>query len=116
MAGVLGGLACVFGMITAPAIVLILITKFYTAFQDNLWVYAAMRGIRSAVAPIIFAALHGMIKSAFKFPPCYFVALLSFGLFFYVNCIWLVVIGAILGITISEFYERKEAVKNSSLA
>ena len=115
MAGFFGGLACVFGMITAPAVVLILITTFYTAFQHNLWVYAAMKGIRSAVAPIIFAALSGMIKSAFKFPPCYFVTLLAFGLFFYVNCVWLVVIGAVLGIFISELHERKALNKEGAI-
>ena len=111
ISGVLGGFACVFGMITAPAAVLIMITAFYTAFQNNLWVDAAMKGIRAAVAPIILSALLGMIRSAFKVPPCYIVAVISFGLFFYVSCVWLVIVGAVCGILICDYYERKELNK-----
>ncbi|MBQ9419980.1 MAG: chromate transporter [Synergistaceae bacterium] len=110
-AGFLGGCACVFGMITTPMIVLLLITTFYTAFQNNIWVASAMRGVRTAVAPVILSALAGMIKSAFKVPPCYVVAAAMFALYFFarVSCVWLVVIGAMLGLAICEYYER---VKN----
>ena len=108
MAGYFGGAACVFGMITAPMIVLIAITSFYTAFKSNLWVASAMRGVRTAVAPIILSALLGMIKSAFKIPPCYVIAAAMFVLFFVygVSCVWLVIIGAVLGLIICEYYER----------
>ena len=111
MAGFFGGVACVFGMITAPMIVLIAITSFYTAFQSNMWVASAMRGVRTAVAPVILSALLGMVKSAFKVPPCYVIAGAMFVLYFFVHvsCVWLVVIGAVLGLIICEYYER---VKN----
>ena len=114
-AGFLGGLACVFGMITAPMIVLIMITSFYTAFQDNIWVASAMRGVRTAVAPVIISAMAGMVKSAFKIPPCYVIALLMFALYFFVriSCVWLVIIGAFIGLVICEYYER---VKNFDVA
>ena len=110
MAGFLGGVACMFGMITVPMIVLIIITSFYAAFQNNLWVASAMRGVRTAVAPVILSALMGMVKSAFKLPPCYAVAVMMFILYFFVhvNCVWLVIIGAILGLMICEYYERGE--------
>ena len=109
MAGFLGGLACMFGMITVPMIILILITSFYTAFQNKLWVASAMRGIRTAVAPVILSALMGMVKSAFKFPPCYVIALAMFGLYFFLRMspVWLVVIGAVLGLIMCEWYERR---------
>ena len=108
IAGFWGGVACMFGMITTPMIILIVITSFYTAFQNNLWVASAMKGVRTAVAPIILSALMAMVKSAFKFPPCYVVALLMFILYFMfrVNCVWLVLIGAVLGLIICEYYER----------
>ena len=108
MAGFWGGIACVFGMITIPMIVLIMITSFYTAFQSNIWVASAMKGVRTAVAPVILSALMGMIKSAFKVPPCYVVAGAMFVLYFFfkVSCVWLVVIGAVLGLCICEYYER----------
>ena len=109
MAGFWGGAACMFGMITVPMIILILITSFYTAFQNNIWVASAMRGVRTAVAPVILSALMGMIKSAFKFPPCYVIALAMFGLYFFLRMspVWLVVIGAVLGLIMCEWYERR---------
>lgn len=109
MGGFLGGVACVIGMITAPMIVLIIITTFYSLFQNNIWVASAMKGVRAAVAPVILSALMAMLRSAFKFPPCYLVALIMFGLYFFagINCVWLVILGAILGLVICEYYERK---------
>ncbi|MBQ3346149.1 MAG: chromate transporter [Synergistaceae bacterium] len=109
MAGFWGGIACMFGMITVPMIILIIITSFYTAFQSNVWVASAMRGVRTAVAPVILSALMGMIKSAFKFPPCYAIALAMFGLYFFlkVSPVMLVIIGAVLGLSVCEYYERR---------
>ena len=111
MAGFWGGVACMFGMITVPMIILIMITSFYTAFQSNVWVASAMRGVRTAVAPVILSALMGMIKSAFKFPPCYAIALAMFGLYFFlkVSPVMLVVIGAVLGLAVCEYYERRRS-------
>ncbi len=108
ISGFWGGVACMFGMITVPMIILIAITTFYAAFQHDLWVASAMRGVRTAVAPVILSALMGMIKSAFKVPPCYVIAALMFGLYFFlrVSCVWLVIIGAILGLAVCEYYER----------
>ncbi|MBQ6775681.1 MAG: chromate transporter [Synergistaceae bacterium] len=115
VAGFWGGCACVFGMISVPMLVLMAITTFYTAFQNNLWVASAMRGVRTAVVPVIVSALTGMIKSAFKIPPCYVVAAAMFALYFFgrVSCVWLVIIGAVLGLVMCEYYER---VKNFDVA
>ena len=116
IAGFWGGVACMFGMITVPMIILLLITSFYTAFQSNVWVASAMKGVRAAVAPVILSALMGMIKSAFKLPPCIVVGIMMFGLYYFlrVNPITLVLIGAVLGLVICEFYERK--VKDNASA
>ena len=108
VAGIVGGMACLFGMILPPMAVLAVITQFYTAFQSNLWVAAAMRGIRAAVVPIMISAVIGMVGSAFRFPPLY--------LFLNVNCVYLVVIGAVCGLLIAEFYERKGAKKHDGAA
>ena len=111
VAGFWGGAACMIGMITVPMIILLLITSFYTAFQSNIWVASAMRGVRAAVAPVILSALMGLIRSAFKFPPCYVIALAMFGLYFFlrVSPIMLVIIGAVLGVIVCEFYERRKS-------
>ena len=98
--------------------VLAVITQFYTAFQNNLWVAAAMRGIRAVVVPIMISAVLGMVGSAFRYPPCYAVMLLVIALylFFNVNCVYLVVIGAVCGLLIAEFYERKGDKKHDGAA
>lgn len=110
-AGVLGGMACMFGMSLPPIAVLSCVTYFYNLFRDNLWVSAAMDGVRAAVVPILVSAAAGMIKSAYRYSPCILVTLLTFALylFFQVNCVWLVLIGVVCGLGISEFYERREA-------
>ena len=91
VAGVAGGMACLFG---------------------------TMRGIRAAVVPIMISAVLGMVGSAFRYPPCYAVMLLVIALylFFNVNCVYLVVIGAVCGLLIAEFYERKGDKKHDGAA
>lgn len=109
-AGVTGSIACVIGMMLPPLCILIAVTFFYSAFRDNSWVAAAMTGVRSAVVPIIVSAGIGLIKGAHKYSPCILVTLLTFSLylFFGVGCIWLVLVGLVCGLLISEYYERKE--------
>ena len=109
MGGVLGGIVCVVGMTLPPMLMLSVITLFYTAFRENVWVAAAMNGVRSAVVPIILSAALGMVKSAFKYPPCILVMMLLLGLYLIcdVSCVFLVIIGAVCGIVISEIYERR---------
>ena len=101
-AGIPGSLACIFGLILPPMLVLAVITIFYTAFRENAWVAAGMNGIRVAVVPIILSAVFPMMKTAFQnsFGIC--VALLSFAayLLFDVNCVWLVLGGAAAGLAV----------------
>ena len=133
MAGFWGGVACVFGLVLPPTVVLTLITWSYTAVQEDPWAVAAMRGVRTAVVPIIVGALFSMLRpsgehspspsggrspqganasphrGAFPYPPCLAVAIVSFALYFFwgVNCVWLVLIGLVCGLAICEFYERR---------
>lgn len=107
--GVIGGFVCVFGLMLPPLILLSAITLFYTSFRDNVWVSAAMDGVRSAVVPIIISAAIGMVKGAFRYPPCVVVMLITLALYlmFDLSCVYLVLIGAVCGILISEYYERR---------
>lgn len=64
--GVFGGICSVLG-ITAPAILILsLVTVFYNKLKDNIWCASALRGIRSAVVPIIASAAFSLGKEAFK--------------------------------------------------
>ena len=111
--GVTGGLICTFSMSLMPLIILTAVTFFYTEFIGNELIASAMMGVRAAVVPIIIAAAAGMLKGAFRYAPCVFVALLSLGLFliFDLSCIYLVLIGAVLGLVICEAYERRGKAK-----
>lgn len=107
--GIPGGFICIFGIILPPMLMLSAIAFFYTLFRDNAWISAAMSGVRAAIVPIILSAAVGMIKGSFKYSPCILVMLLTLGLylFLHINCVYLVLIGAVFGILISEIYERR---------
>ena len=66
MGGIFGGFCAVLG-ITAPAILILsVVTVFYSRLKDNIWCASALRGIRSAVVPIIASAAFSLGKEAFK--------------------------------------------------
>lgn len=66
MGGIFGGCCAVLG-ITAPAILILsVVTIFYSKLKDNIWCASALRGIRSAVVPIIASAAFSLGKEAFK--------------------------------------------------
>ena len=106
--GVAAGVLCTLGLVIPPIVTLSVIAFFYTAFRTNVWVGAAMDGIRCAIVPIILSAAAGMVKGAFRFPPCYAVLALTLALylFLHMNCVYLVLIGAVCGIIMCEIYER----------
>ncbi len=109
MAGIPGSIVCLMGMALPPLAVLTIITGFYGAFSTNPWIIAAMRGIRCSIAPIIAAALAGMLKGSFTLPPCVPVALGAFALYHFLglSSALIVVFGAACGLVISSFYEKK---------
>lgn len=109
MGGYLGGLACVLGMIIPPFLVLAVVTVFYGAIRGNPWVAAAMTGIRAAVAPIIFSAVVGMFQGAFAYPPCFVIAAAALVLYLGlgVSGVWLMLGGAVCGLVLCEYYERR---------
>lgn len=108
-AGFWGGLTAVLGLALPPFAILSTLTFCYTAVRENPWVMAAMNGIRAAVVPIMFSAMLGLVRGAFRYRPCVIVAALSLVLylFFHVSCIWLVVLGGLCGLLLSELKERK---------
>lgn len=109
VAGALGGIVSVVALVFPPMVILTALAYFYAMIQNNVWVMAAMSGIRAAVVPIIAAAALGLSKSAFRFPPCWAVMILAVVLYLFgVSCVWLVVLGAICGLVISEICQRKE--------
>ncbi|MBQ1490614.1 MAG: chromate transporter [Blautia sp.] len=109
--GIPGALLCLFGLITPPLLVLTAITMGYQAFRDNPWVNAGMMGIRAAIVPIIFSAVLGLIKGAYRYKACVLFTLVAFFLYTYagMSAAALVVTGGVFGLLLSEVMERREA-------
>lgn len=109
-AGLPGGILCVFGMCFPPMAVLVLISFCYGAFRDNYWVNAAMHGMQAAVVPIIASVAVNLVKGSMKYPPCVVIIIASTLIYLFadIHPVLLVVFGAIVGLLMGEYYERKE--------
>ena len=112
-AGLPGGFIATLGLSLPPLAILSVLTFCYTAVKEAPLVMAAMTGVRASVVPIILAALLGMVKGSVPVAPCWLAAGLTFVLylFFDVSCVWLVVLGAVLGLVISGFLPEKGGEK-----
>lgn len=109
LGGTAGGVAATLGMAAGPLAVLSVVTKIYVDVRDNLWIAAAMSGVRASVAPVILSCLGILLEGSFRFPPCVLVAILSFVLyfFFHMGSVPIVLIGAVCGLLIGEYYARR---------
>ena len=63
--GVFGGFCAVLGITTPAILILSIVTMFYSKLKDNVWCASALRGIRSAVVPIIASRSHCIIIMCF---------------------------------------------------
>jgi len=56
LGGVAGAVIADLGLVLPPLIVICIVTGFYDAIKDNVWVAKAMVGVRAAVVPVILEA------------------------------------------------------------
>lgn len=66
MAGVAGAIGATLGMTAPSVLILSLVTVLYNYIKDNLYVSYALKGIRSAVIPIIASSVLSLWKAAIK--------------------------------------------------
>ena len=64
--GWFGGVCAVLGMACPAVLILSFVTAFYKVLKSNVWCYAALRGIRCAVVPIMGSAALSLGKEAFR--------------------------------------------------
>jgi chromate transporter len=64
--GVKGSIISLLGGILPPLVIVMLISVFYTAFQTNPIILAALRGMRGAVSAVMVVAAYSMLKSVLK--------------------------------------------------
>lgn len=108
-AGFPGAIACVLGISIPPLLILTLVTWFYTQVRDNAYVSRAMVGVRATVVPIMASAALGLRKAALTGRASYLILLMGFCLylFFGVNCIFIVLLGGLLGFLLCTWRERR---------
>ena len=110
MAGFPGALACLLGISLPPLIILTIVTWCYTQVAGTIYVMRAMTGVRAAVVPIIASAAMGLRKGALAEKSGYFIMLLGLGLYLLLglNCILIVLLGALIGYVLSTRRERRK--------
>ena len=109
MEGLPGGLVCVAGLAIPPLIILAVLTCFYGAVYRNPWAAAAMSGVRAAVVPILLSSVAALLTGNLRLSPFALIAAVSFVLyvFFDLSCVWLVVLGGLCGLAVTEVMLRK---------
>lgn len=108
MGGPVAGIASILGIMLPPILILSVITLFYTAFRDNLYVARALVGVRAAVVPIIGMAALKLRKGALVDAASWilFGAAILLSVFTGVGIVYIILGGAVLGIVISEVRAR----------
>ena len=98
-AGMAGALCAAFGVLLPSFFSLIVVTMFYSTFVTHPVMLGALRGIRAAVAALLFFTVWGLRKTALRgiadIILCLAAALV---LFCGVNPIWVILGGAALGV------------------
>lgn len=108
-AGIMGGLSCLLGMITAPVIIIVLITVEYKNVINIPIVDAMMGGVRASVVPIIICSVYKMMKIAFKNPNCVAIASIVFIMqyMFHINSLLLLAFGIVSGWILNITFKKK---------
>lgn len=110
MAGVIGAVAALIGLVFPPLVVICVVTTFYTAIKENRIVAKALIGVRAAVVPIIVDAALKLKEKALVDKITYLIMFAAFGicLFTSLNNAIVVVLGAVAGLLLRG--GRKDAV------
>ena len=111
VAGVLGALITVIGTVLPPLIIISIVSMFYIAFRDNIFVSMAMTGMLAGVAAVICDVVLSMgkdVKKKKRILPIT-VLLLSFiaVYFFNVNIILIILLCGIVGAIDTVYTEKR---------
>jgi len=68
-AGIAGGVAATLGVVTVPAILILIIAAFLSSFMDSVIVAHAFNGIRACVRALILSSVVKLFKGAVKDRP-----------------------------------------------
>ncbi len=100
VAGLPGGLLATLALIFPAWLVIFLLSGCYVAFRENVWIAAALGGIRVAAIVLILRAFLRMGKNVQRTWPNLLLCLVAFGLVIFkvVNAVWVVLGGLLIGV------------------
>lgn len=107
--GFKGAVVAAFGTILPSFMIILLIAKFFSDFNDNSIVEKIFLGIRPAVVALILSAVYGLIKkSGFTYLHLFIALCISLIIvFFNTSPIYLIVIGVVVSIIYNKFIKKK---------
>lgn len=108
--GILGGIFSTLGMISPSLIIITLLAKFISNFENILWVQKAMKGINAAVAGLLFYSVMNICKKNIKNWWSILIMCASFTAmyFFKVHTLFITLGAAIIGTIIFTIQKIKE--------
>lgn len=111
LGGLLGTLAAVFGAVLPPLIIISLISIFYEAFRDIVWIRHLLTGMQAGVGALIVSVVYDMGSTLVKEKKIstYAIMLLSFiaNYIFQINVIYIILAVAFYGVIVTVYSERK---------
>jgi chromate transporter len=117
MFGVLGAIVAVIGLSLPSIIVLSVISFFYVQFRDNIYVNAALKGIRVAVIALLVQAVVKLGKTGVKKVFGWVMACAAFlvALIFSIHPIIIILASLFIGIIYKSIEERRQKDEGKSL-
>ncbi|QHQ61328.1 chromate transporter [Anaerocolumna sedimenticola] len=110
MAGLPGVLTTVLGTVLPPFIILSIISSFYIAFRDNLYINAILKGMQAGIAAVITDVILSMGSSILKEKEIISVIVMFAAFFaayfFNINVIYIILTCGAIG-ALSVLYHRK---------
>ncbi len=110
VAGNLGAAIAVLGTILPPVIIISVVTAFYTLFQNNPYIEAALRGMQAGAAAVMADVVVTMCLAAYRQKNALQLAVMAaaFGatFVFRVNTVLVIVFGGMFGVALSAWNKK----------
>lgn len=118
LAGTAGAVAAMLGMVIPTFIIIIILGTLFISFQHNVFVQAALKGVRPVVVALILAAAWKMRKNTLidKITYCIFAFTFIVLCFFQnISLILVILFGAMAGIAAAAFRGRLAKLKKGGM-
>lgn len=110
IAGIAGAIITILGTVLSPLIIISVISLFYAAFRDNLFVNLIMKGMQAGVAAVIFDVVismgHGVLRLKKWIPILVMLGAFVAAYFYNTNVILIILVCGFIG-GIHAYHEEK---------